>query len=121
MYICACQDGSESCLTRGIRIPKGENPLQLTNDINLRGVRLLVVEDPMDLSSFAMSGNLVWLRFNSFPSISIPSTISLARLRVLELHTPGDHLQQLFDRFNEVSNLDFRQYFVPLQFPVING
>jgi hypothetical protein len=68
----------------------------------------------MDLSSFAMSGDLIWLRLSDFPSISIPSTISLARLRVLELHGSGDHLQQTFDRFNEVSNLNFRKYFDPL-------
>lgn len=96
------QDGSKSCLTRGIRILRDQNPPQLTNHINTRGVRILVVDHPMDLSSFAMSGDLIWLRLNNFPSISIPSTISLARLRVLELHGSGDHLQQIFDRFNEL-------------------
>lgn len=97
------QDGSESCLTRGIRIVKDQNPPQLTNHINIRGVRLLVVDHPIDLSSFAMSGDLIWLRLNDFPSISIPSTISLARLRVLELHGSDDHgLQQIFDPVNEL-------------------
>ena len=74
----------------------------------------MVDHHAMDLSSFSVSGDLIWLRLNDFPSISIPSTFSLARLRVLELHGPGHHLQQSFDRFDEVSNLDFREYFVPL-------
>ena len=107
--MCNCQDGAETCLTRGIRIPKGQDPPELMDDINIRGVRILVVEHPMDMSSFAaMSGTLVWLRFNNFPSISIPHNISLARLRVLELHDPGNQLQQFFERFDGVSNLDFR-------------
>lgn len=94
------QDGSKSCLTRGIRIAKDQNPPQFTDQIKIRGVRLLVVDQHIDLSS--LSGDLIWLHLNDFPSISIPSTISLARLRVLELHGTDDHLQQSFDRFNEL-------------------
>jgi len=104
-------------LIRGIRTPKGQNLPDCTNYIKGVGVRLIVVEVPIDLSSlfvlWPMSGDLVWLRLRSFSSIYFPDTISLRNLRVLELEGHGD-LEQLFQRFNMVSkvHLQFAEYFV---------
>lgn len=97
------QDGSEYCLTRGIRIPKGKNPPQLTNNMDIKGVRLLVLDHPMDLSSIAMSGALIWLRLNDFRSISLlseMSKMSLASITVLEVHCPGDVLARELRELN---------------------
>jgi hypothetical protein len=91
-------------LIRGIRTSEGLP--DCTNYIKGVGVRLMVVEVPIDLSSlfvlWPMSGDLVWLRLRSFSSINFPHTISLGNLRVLELEGHGD-LEQLFQRFNMVS------------------
>lgn len=93
------QDGSESRHIRGILIPTGQDPPELTNI--LKGVRFLVVEHPIDLTAFfgsaIKSGSLVWLRLRDFGSICIPSTISIRCLRVLEFQGPIDHLEILFD------------------------
>lgn len=96
------QDGSDFCRVRGIRIPKSENSPKPMNHRSIRDIRFLVVEHPMDLSSFRMHGDLVWLRLDNFPSIFIPSTVSLANLRVLELHSPGHHGEQLFQGYDEL-------------------
>jgi len=97
------QGGADSCLIRGIRTPEGQNLPDCTNYIKGVGVRLMVVEVPIDLSSlfvvWPMSGDLVWLRLRSFSSIYFPGTISLRNLRVLELEGHGD-LEQFFQRFN---------------------
>jgi Leucine-rich repeat (LRR) protein len=92
------QDGSESRRIRGILIPIGQNPPQLTNTI--KGVRLLVVEHPIDLSAFFGSaiklGDLVWLRLRDFGCISIPPNISMRCLRVLQFQGPSHHLEFFF-------------------------
>lgn len=68
--------------------------------MNIKGVRLLVLDHPMDLSSIAMSGALIWLRLNGFPSISLPSTMSRASITVLEVHCPGDDCKELLEIFD---------------------
>lgn len=97
------QDGSESRHVRGILIPTGQKPPELTNA--LKGVRFLVVEHPIDLTAFfgsaIKSGSLVWLRLRDFGSICIPSTISIRCLRVLEFQGATDHLEILFDHIGD--------------------
>jgi len=72
----------------------------------MRGVRLLVVEHPIDSSWFlgsGISGELVWLRWRNSRFISLPHTISLRNLRVLELQSPKDDLlEEFFDSIDEV-------------------
>ena len=89
-------------MIRGIRTPKGQNLPDCTNYMKGVGVRLFVVEVPLDLSLWNLSGDLVWLRMRNFLSIYFPDTISLRNLRVLELNGHGD-LEKLFQQFNMVS------------------
>ena len=110
VFKCSCQDGSDFCRIRGIRIRKGEDLPKLNTNLNIKGLRLLVVEHPIDLSRFlcsAISGDLVWLRLHNCGFISIPSTISLRSLRVLELQGPRGSLEQIFNRIDEVIHSKF--------------
>lgn len=104
-FECDCQDGSEFCPIRGIRIPKGQNPPELPN--NIRGLRLLVVEHDINLRSLFGSvvfGDLVWLRLSNCKFISIPSTLSLRCLRVLELQRlRHKDIEEFFNSIDEVS------------------
>lgn len=92
------QDESDFCIIRGIRIGEGQDPPQLS--INIQGVRLLVLEHLMKRSFFGsnIKGNLVWLRLRNSGFTSIPSTISQRSLRVLEFHGPIDHVEGLFNQ-----------------------
>lgn len=99
------QDGSESCRVRGIRIPKGEDPSEFNKRVIIKGLRLLVVEHPVDLSKIfcsAISGELVWLRLHNCRFISIPRTISLGNLRVLELKGPLGDMERFFNEIDEI-------------------
>ena len=84
-------------------------------DINITGVRLLVVEHPIKcvLKFLAsISGDLVWLRWRNSPCISLPRTISVKNLRVLELEGFQGHLENFFNSIDEVSNSEiFYKYF----------
>jgi len=97
-------------LCRGICIRKDRSLPQLPNHIHMRGVRLLVVEHPIDSSwclASGISGYLVWLRWRNCPFISLPRTISLRNLRVLELQYPKEDIEKFFDSIDEVSNSKF--------------
>ena len=93
-------------MIQGIQTPEGQNLPYCTNYIKGVGVRLIVVEVPIDLSSlfglWFMLGHFMWLHLRSFSSINFPDTISLGNLRVLELEDHGG-LDELFLRFNMVS------------------
>eukprot|EP00253_Pinus_taeda_P021250 PITA_21250 len=74
-------------------------------DVNITGVRLLVVEHSIKrVSKFlaSISGDLVWLRWRNSPCISLPRTISVKNLRVLELQGLQDHLENFFSSIDEV-------------------
>jgi Leucine-rich repeat (LRR) protein len=97
-------DGSDFCCIRGIRIPGGQDPPPLTSNLNVTGLRLLVV-DSVELSSFfgsGISGDLVWLRWRDSLIVPLPSTISVKSLRILELQGPMDDLEKLFIRFDDI-------------------
>jgi len=96
--------GTDCCWIRGIRIDQ-ILPADCTNKIKGVGVRLFVIDVPIDLSlffgSWDMEGPLVWLRLHNAISIYFPRTISLGSLRVLELQGHQGDLEQLIDRFIE--------------------
>lgn len=80
-------------------------PAVCTNKIKGIGVPRLVIDVPEDLSSsfgsWDMEGALVWLRLHNTMSSYFHDTISLGRLRVLEIQGHHGDLEQLFDRFIE--------------------
>lgn len=103
---CVLQVHADSLINiRGIRIRMPERFCLPNAPIRGEGVRLFVLEVPIDLSSFFglwdMRGELVWLRLRNFGSMYFPSAIKLSRLRVLELQCHGEYLEQLFQRFDK--------------------
>lgn len=116
------QDGSEFCRIRGIRIPKGQNPPHLPN--NIRGLRLLVVEHHIDLKTLfdsVISADLVWLRLQNCGFSSIPSTISLRNLRVLELQRfSHEGLEDFFNSIDEFPS-DLRELNVGAESTILSA
>lgn len=100
------QSGSVSCRIRGICIREDRSPPQLPNNITMRGLNILVVERPINSSWFlgsGISGDLVWLRWRNSGFISLPSSISLRTLRVLEVGSCKDNrLEDFFGSIDEI-------------------
>ena len=75
----------------------------LKSGVRAHGLKLLATESkfPFDLSG--VSGDLVWLRLHNFDLFSLPPTISLRSLRVLEIHGLGKSLECIFGKVDNVS------------------
>lgn len=96
-------DADSSIEIRGIRMSEQFDLREAP--IRGKGVRLLVLDGPIQLSSFFglwdVGGELVWLRLCNFDSMYFPSAMKFFSLRVLELQCHGDYLEQLFQRFDK--------------------
>jgi len=98
-----CQAGSRFRI-RGIRSSEGQVTPHLSKRITVEGMHLFVIECFKDLSynfiPWHISEDLIWLRLRNATAFYIPSSLSLRRLRVMEIEGESRYLKALFDNFD---------------------